>query len=231
MMKAGDFNWAEFWNGKSRQRTDFEATGRSVMDVVGFLYLVRECVRALELKPTDRLLDIGCGSGIVTLALAPHVASIHASDFSVGMVERARKNLVDVDNVTLSVGSISATGLADGAFDKVLCYSVIQYLADEAALNGALAEVRRVLKPGGRAFLAANPDLARQTAYLAVIDDNPNPDARALNHSLIGKTLWLTPQRAAELAEAAGFGATASNVHPRIWQTFYMYDLTLRRKT
>lgn len=226
---AEDFDWAGFWDTKSRQNTDFQATGRSVMDVVGFLYLVRECVRALKLEPRDRLLDIGCGSGIVALALAPHVAAIHACDISPGMVERARRNLADVNNVTLSTGSISDTGQPDEAFDKVLCYSVIQYLPDETALNAAFAELRRVLKPGGLAFLAANPDLERQQAYLDVIDQNSDAAARALNRSLIGKTLWLSPARAKSLAEAAGFIASVGNVHPRIWQTFYMYDLTLQK--
>jgi len=206
-------DWTGFWDTKSQQATDFQATGRSVMDVVGFLYLIRECARALDLQRSDRLLDIGCGTGIVALALAPHVSRISACDISPGMVDRARRNLTDIDNISLSVGSITDTGQPDGAYDKVLCYSVIQYLPDEAALSVAFGEIRRVLKPGGRAFLAANPD----------------PAARALNRSLLDQTLWLAPGRAMELARAAGFDATANMVHPRIWQTFYMYDLSLRR--
>jgi 2-polyprenyl-3-methyl-5-hydroxy-6-metoxy-1,4-benzoquinol methylase len=228
-MVSESFDWASFWDGKSRQTTDFQATGRSVMDVTGFLYLVRECVRALELRSADRLLDIGCGSGIVTLALAPHVTTIHACDISVGMVDRARKNLSDLDNVTFSIGSIIDTGQQDAAYDKVLCYSVLQYLENEAALHSALREVWRVLKPGGRAFLAANPDLTRKGAYLEVIDGNPDPAARALNRSLLDHTLWLEPERAATIARATGFDAHSAKVHPRIWQTFYMYDLILQR--
>ena len=156
------FDWAQFWDMKSQEDTDFQATGRSIMDVAGFLYLVRECALALELVPSDEMLDIGCGTGLITLALSPFVKSIHACDISKGMIDRAHKNLSDVPNASISQGTITDSGRPTASANKVLCYSVLQYLRHEQDARKAFLEIRRLLKPNGRAFLAANPDPAPQ---------------------------------------------------------------------
>jgi len=227
MAKEIVFNWAQFWDAKSQDSTDFQATGRSIMDVTGFLYLVRDCALALELNPSDEMLDIGCGTGQISLALSPFVNSVHACDISQGMIDRAQKNLSDVPNASVSLGTITDSGRPAASADKVLCYSVLQYLRHEQDARDAFLEIKRVLKPDGRAFLAANPDPARQEALVDVINDNPDPKSKALGLSLLDKTLWLAPKRAEEIARECGFEAKSAQVHPRIWQTFYMYDLTL----
>jgi ubiquinone/menaquinone biosynthesis C-methylase UbiE len=148
-------------------------------------------------------------------------------DISGAMVERARANLGDVPNVSLDTGSITAIPQPDGSFDRVLAYSVLQYLADEAAVERALVEVARVLKPGGRALLAANPDPARRQALEDVVRTRNSPEAAEQELAIVARTLWAAPERLAELARGVGLEARWEPLSPRIRQHFYMFDLVV----
>lgn len=226
---SAEFDWASFWNDKAAHGTDFQATGRGSMDIAGFLYTVREISRVLDLRSDDRVLDIGCGTGIIALALSAITSSITAIDISKNSVARATENLCDVPGATAQEGSITRTGMEDGTFNKVLAYSVLQYLESTSAARAALREVARVLKLGGQALLAANPDPARRDNLVAEINKNTDDKARGLNLDLISKTLWLSQSEWISLAEAEGLNAECRPIHPRIWQHFYMFDLVVQK--
>lgn len=222
-------NWVEFWNHKAGSPTDFQATGRGNMDVIGFLYTVKEVVRILNPRPDSRILDIGCGTGLLCLALAPWVQHVHGIDVSTEMIERAKRNLSDVFNASLSVGSIGGTGQPLGSFDRVLAYSVLQYLSGEEETLTAFREVHRVLGSHGRALLAANPDPARRSTLEQTIRTRNDNEAAERELKLVDRTLWVAPDRLVELAAMAGFTARAEFISPRIWQHFYMFDLVLEK--
>ncbi|HET7799246.1 MAG TPA: methyltransferase domain-containing protein [Humibacillus xanthopallidus] len=99
-----------------------------------------------------RVLDAGCGNGPLMEALRAGGAAVSGFDSSAAMLELARERLgedVDLQLVDLS----QHLPYADGAFDDVVCSLVLHYLPDWTA---PLAELRRVLKPGGRLLLAVN---------------------------------------------------------------------------
>lgn len=91
--------------------------------------------------------DLGCGAGHVAEALAPCVKKVVAVDESGPMLEAARKRLESHDNVELRVGTIESLPIDDGALDAAILFLVAHFVADPAR---AMAEVRRVLRPGGR---------------------------------------------------------------------------------
>lgn len=228
MSAVNTIDWTEFWDSKAAAENDFRATGRGGMDSVGFLFTIREIARILDLGPQDRLLDIGCGTGIVSLALAPMVKLVHGIDLSPKMIARAQDNCAGCNEISFSVGAIDAPEVVDGAYDKALAYSVLQYLADEADVRSAFAALYRLLPPGGKAFYGANPDPERRQAYFDVIQNsNTSGEEKQRALEITGKTLWLDPGRAEMLAREAGLEAEARPINPRIWQHFYMYDLVL----
>lgn len=230
MSAANTIDWTEFWNGKADAKSDFRATGRGSMDTTGFLFTVREIARILELGPQDRLIDIGCGTGIVSLALAPMVKHVHGIDLSPKMIARAQANCAGCDEISFSVGAIDAPEVGDGAYDKALAYSVLQYLAGETGVRSAFEALYRLLPSGGKAFYGANPDPERKKAYLDVVRDSDTPsEEKQRVLEITGETLWLDPGRAETLARAAGLEAEAHPINPRIWQHFYMYDLVLSK--
>jgi ubiquinone/menaquinone biosynthesis C-methylase UbiE len=112
-----------------------------------------------------RVLDAGCGSGPLSAALRAKGAMVTGFDSSPVMIELARRRLGE--QAALSVADVSQPlPFADGAFDDVVASLVLHYLADWTA---PLAELRRVLKPGGRLILSVNHPLIYKMA-------NPSAD-------------------------------------------------------
>lgn len=110
-------------------------------------------VRAAALQPGEAVLDVGCGTGDLTLRAArkvgrgAHVSGIDASPQMIGVAQRKAKNKGrDVD---FRLAPIEDLPFADGEFDVVLSSFMLHHLPDDLKVRG-LAEVRRVLKPGGR---------------------------------------------------------------------------------
>lgn len=95
----------------------------------------------LERAP-DRVLEVGCGRGDVAERIAAHGVELTALDSSERMVELTRARGVDA-----VVGDAAALPFGDGEFDAVLAAWMLYHLPD---LDAGLAELRRVLRPGGR---------------------------------------------------------------------------------
>lgn len=95
--------------------------------------------------------DLGCGTGALSAALAPHVAHVHAVDASPAMLSAASTRLAACHNVTLSEGTLEALPLGDASLDAAVLMLVLHHVADPLR---ALADVRRVLRPNGRLLIA-----------------------------------------------------------------------------
>ena len=103
-----------------------------------------------SIHPGDRVLDVGCGSGTISVGLAQvasHVTAVDLADADDGF-EGARAYVAEhgIDNVEFREGSIYELGFPDASFDVCTLMSMMETLDDPLA---GLAEVRRVLTPGG----------------------------------------------------------------------------------
>ncbi len=95
--------------------------------------------------------DLGCGTGQVTAALAPFVSSVVAVDSSAAMLQAARRRLHEMDNVELRRGELEALPIDEARLDLATLMLVLHHVPEP---DKALAEVARVLKPGGRVVIA-----------------------------------------------------------------------------
>jgi len=91
--------------------------------------------------------DLGCGTGQVSAALAPFVARIVAVDASAAMLQAAKRRLHGALNVELRRGELEALPIDEARLDAATLMLVLHHVAEP---ERALAEVARVLKPGGR---------------------------------------------------------------------------------
>jgi ubiquinone/menaquinone biosynthesis C-methylase UbiE len=117
----------------------------------GFLELRDAVLELAGLGPSDRVLDIGAGTGLLTLSAAPRVDWVHALDVSPAMciyLERQFRE-VGVRNADAMLSSATRVPLPDCAVDVVISNYCFHHLRDEEKVR-AVAEAMRVLRPGGR---------------------------------------------------------------------------------
>lgn len=135
--------WSRFYDVRAVQRVAY----RPVHDAV---------VEALLADPPRRVVDVGCGTGLLTTRLHDTVrASIVGLDYSAGMLERAVGRARAVPWVR---GDAMRLPFASGSVDALCCTESFHWYPDQAA---AAAEFHRVLAPGGRVFVAhVSPPLA-----------------------------------------------------------------------
>jgi arsenite methyltransferase len=136
----------EFEEGVVRQ---LDAVYRT-RDVVRRRRLVRE---AVDVRPGERILDLGCGPGYYVAELAEQVGpegAVAGLDLSAPMLAVARSRCEGLANTSLAEGEATALPFEDASFDAVVSVQVMEYVPDVAA---ALAEIHRVLRPGGRVVL------------------------------------------------------------------------------
>lgn len=115
----------------------------------------RQVLGQMAIPITARVLDVACGSGIVARTAATRVGPqgrVVGLDFNPGMLEAARR-ASEVEGLAIEwvQGNAQALPFDDGAFDLVFCQHGLQFFPDRA---GALAEMHRVLAPGGEAAIS-----------------------------------------------------------------------------
>jgi SAM-dependent methyltransferase len=138
-----------------------------------------------------RVLDAGCGSGPLSAALRDRGAIVTGFDKSAGMLELARKRLgKDADLRVADLGR--PLPYPDGAFDDVIASLVLHYFED---WTEPLAELRRVLKPGGRLIASVNHPI--------------------VGHPVVrpGADYWATYEWSEEITTVSGQSYTLANWH------------------
>lgn len=106
----------------------------------------------LDIKPGSSVLDVGAGTGVFIPFLLKKVGSkgrLVCLDCAAKMLEKARKKGFK-GNIEYVCADIHRTDFQDEAFDAVVCYSSFPHFRDKP---GALQEIKRLLKKGGRLFI------------------------------------------------------------------------------
>lgn len=124
--------------------------------------------QALGERATGSILDVACGPGVVTAAVAKEAAAVIGLDATEEMLEKARARANDLPHVSFQAGDAEALPFADARFDGVVTRLSLHHFETPA---NALAEMFRVLKPGGRAVIVdvtADRDTAKADLQNAI---------------------------------------------------------------
>ena len=174
-------------------------------------------LEALDAQPGERVVDVGCGPGFYVEDVLERVGpegEVTGVDVSEAMLAMTAKRVAGRPNARVAEGDATRIPLPDGAIDRALSVQVFEYVADTAA---GLAELRRVVRPGGRVVIwdidwstlsLHSGDQARMDRVLAAWD-------RHLTHPTLPRTLG-TSLRAAGFDDVRceGHVFTATSMDP-----------------
>ena len=152
----------EDWDQRARENAQYYVeSSRDDWTTDEFYRSGVESVKALVLDDAERLfggrdpktltmLEIGCGVGRMTRAFADAFGQVHAVDVSGEMIRRAREALKDRPNAHVHQGSGSDLDVfGEREFDFAFSFIVFQHIPDITAIERYIADVSRLLKPGG----------------------------------------------------------------------------------
>jgi SAM-dependent methyltransferase len=182
--------------------------------------------RIRTLKP-QRLLEIGCGVGLLLQHLAPQCSAYVGTDFSATALGRLREWLshrADLGHVELL--HRAATELEDlqpGSFDTVVLNSVVQYFPNIEYLLTVLGGVRKLLLPGGRIFIGDVRNLQLLPTFHSAVQLSRAPDS--LTASQLKRRVARAIAQETELALDPRLFQTLSSDFPEITAV----DVQLRR--
>jgi SAM-dependent methyltransferase len=115
----------------------------------------------VHIAPGDTVVDVGCGVGRLTRVIAGQAHRAYAIDVSAEMLAQAREHNAALENVEWMHGDgTSLRGIPDMVADAVVSHVVFQHIPDPQVTYGYVAEMGRVLKPGGWAAFQVSNDPA-----------------------------------------------------------------------
>ena len=117
------------------------------------------------IDPADEVLECACGTGAITVCIAEKCRRLIATDYASGMLKQAKRKCRKFRNVSFKRVDITSIKCRNDRFDKVVAGNVIHLLPE---LGKALAELERVVKPGGRIIIPTYINMSKRSAGLAV---------------------------------------------------------------
>lgn len=147
-----------------------------------------------------RVLDVGCGGGLLSEALARAGANVTAIDLSPGVLDVARLHLFE-SNLKVDYREVSVEALANdeaGTYDAIACMEMLEHVPDPGSVVGACA---RLLKPGGKVFFST---LNRTSAAFALAIVGAEYVMRLLPRGTHRYAQFIRPSELAAALRAAG---------------------------
>ena len=222
----------EFWDARAREDAMYFVDDRmryGAADQETFWAGGHEAVELIlgelgvSLSGHETVVEIGCGIGRITRALATRAARVLALDVSEQMLARAREHNPDLATVSWLLGSGSdLTGIADGEADACFSHVVFQHIPDPAITLGYVREMGRVLTPGGwSAFGVSNlPAVhrprARRLRDAVAAGSGAPPGAPAIHAGLAPRSTW-TSWRPPPPRAAWGWSGSSARGHSSAW--------------
>ena len=171
----------------------------------------------LDPKEGERILDVACGDGVLSLKIAERCCDVCGIDISEDVIENA-KHFAEREGIPceFKVGSAEDLPYLDEHFDKIICSSSLEHFKDDVK---ALKEIYRVLKPYGKVVLTAD-------SFTYPINDELKERHRKIAYVVN----YYTRETLKERFEIAGFEICRSEYLLNSWLTslFFNFGIKIR---
>jgi len=145
------------------------APGYAEVNIPHFEKYAKDALRLAEVGAKDEVLDVAAGPGSLSILAAAQASRVEAIDFARAMLDRfeARALALGVRNVTAREGDGQALPYADASFDAAFSMFGLMFFPDRAK---GFSELRRVLRPGGRAVVASWQPMAQVPLFVSLFE-------------------------------------------------------------
>ena len=148
--------------------------------------ILPEIIKNLNLNKNDKLIDIGCGSGSITMHISKKVNTVTAVDFpKILDALKARSKKKKIKNINYISGNFLNLKIQK-KFNKILVYSVIHYMRDLNQLKILIRKMLKITLPNGKILLGEVPNISKKKRFLnskigKKIDQSFKVDVERLN--------------------------------------------------
>jgi len=159
----------DFFNDLAVKSNDLMNTGRSIsLRLNLYRNIFNDINGKVKFSAADRVLDLGGGCGQITEYIARNCQRVVLADGAPNAIELAKRQLAQFGNVSYFVCDINQPPLPDFGmkFDKIICYSVIQYLDSFEKLGALLTDLLARINPEGKIFFGDIPLPDKLARYL-----------------------------------------------------------------
>jgi ubiquinone/menaquinone biosynthesis C-methylase UbiE len=171
----------------------------------------------LDPKEGERILDVACGGGTLSLKIAERGCEVSGIDMSEAAIEHA-KRLAEGEKIVceFEIGSAEDLPYADGYFDKVICSSSLEHFKDDIK---ALKEMHRVLNPNGSVVLSTD-------SFNYPIED----ELKEMHRNIAYVVNYYTSEKLKERFEISGFEICRSEylLNSRVTSFFFKIGIKIK---
>jgi cyclopropane fatty-acyl-phospholipid synthase-like methyltransferase len=229
-------DWKAFWQTYPAREAELDLFqqvgktrhGKAISDTQ-FDLLLKDIRAKLSLEPSDDLLDIGCGNGLITCHLANYVSEVVGLDFSDVLIDTANR-LNQARNCSYVLHDAKRLGdFADKtpkSFNKVLCYEALSFF-NETELTRMLQELQKILRPPARIFLGSVLDRGKKFRFFNTIPRKMIYVKMVLTGKDFGLGKWWNMENIRTVAEAQGFRCQIFEQPTELHTAHFRTDLLL----
>jgi 2-polyprenyl-3-methyl-5-hydroxy-6-metoxy-1,4-benzoquinol methylase len=182
--------------------------------------------------PGDRIIDVGCGSGVFSDAMARRGADVLGIDANTSAVDYATRTFARPGGATFRKGFLDELSLEPASFDKATCLEVIEHVYEHQARK-LFADLLVILKPGGQLFVTT-PNYRGVWPLVEWAADRFSPVAKMdaeqhITHFNRDSLRAALEQSGFEVSEIRTYSTFASFVSPVSWRAAEQLELLERR--
>lgn len=148
--------WKKYWNKVAESDSLLKQVQRDAIDAQQMEEICVHISQVIDLKATDELLDVCCGNGLISSALAENCTSVMGVDFSHKLIDQARESQKHNMHYVVE-DALCLTNSIDQRFDKIVLYFSFQYFDFKQGLI-VIGELKKLLKPGGVIYIGDVPN-------------------------------------------------------------------------